>query len=126
MGLMTFVAGDDGATRPVFAKTSTTYINNFGQMTIETPVVEGEFEGIKINFGTDLNLNSSTLSSWIQVYTKYDNESSWSADSIDLVAEYSEQYIEGFVSTNKNLQAKIVVDPINTSTPNKITGIEFY
>lgn len=95
-------------------------------MTIETPVVEGEFEGIKINFGTDLNLNSSTLSSWIQVYTKYDNESSWSADSIDLVAEYLEQYIEGFVSTNKNLQAKIVVDPINTSTPNKITGIEFY
>ena len=125
MGLMTFVAGDDGATRPIFAKTATTYINNLGQMTIETPVVEGEFEGIKIHFGTDLALNSATLSSWIQVYTKSDNESTWSS-AIDLVAENSEQYIEGFVSTNKNLQAKIVIDPIDSSTPNKLNKIEIY
>jgi hypothetical protein len=125
MGILTFVAGSDGVTHPVFAKTSLTYINTYGQMTIETPVVEGKFEGIRIHFGTDLALNSATLSDWIQVYTKSDNESSWSS-AIDLVAENSEQYIEGVVSTNKNFQAKIVIDPIDSSTPNKITNIEIY
>ena len=126
MGILTFVAGSDGATHPVFAKTATTYINNLGQMTIETPVVEGEFDGIKIHFGSDLSLNPSTPSSWIQVYTKYDNESAWSASSLDLVIEATDQYIEGFVSTNKNLQAKIVIDPINSLSPNKLVKIEFY